>query len=407
MNSPAAGPRVRDGRTRMNRPLLSIVVPSCNRQATLLPVLATLAAETAAEIVVSDNSDVPLPEEVLRGLGAGDRLLYRHWSERLSVVDNFEHGLAMATGEYLLFIGDDDCVGPGIDAIAAWMKREDIDALVSYRSRFIASYFWPGVKSRYFGDGYQGKLFLSPSSGRAFPIDKRAALAGAADRPGTGLNDMARAYHGIVSRVLVDRVAARFGRLFGGVSPDIYSATLLTHLATKPWILDYPFVVPGASPPSTSGELTARQDTDKLDAREHIKRFGAGLRWDERVPSFYSADTVWAFSHQSALDRLGVPGLTLNFPRLYLRCALMHRRHRAETLAALRAWRGTNSLARLLLGIARGFLAEAAGQVRRVWFRFVTPPKAYADLATIGDAYLVLREQLKPWTPPASPSDAA
>jgi hypothetical protein len=389
----------------MNRPLLSIVVPSCNRQRTLLSVLATLVAETAAELVVSDNSDAPLPAEALHALGAGERLVYRHWTERLSVVDNFERGLAMATGEYLLFIGDDDCVGPGIDAIVAWMKRDGIDALVSYRSRFIASYFWPGVKSRYFGDGYEGKLFLSPSSGKAWPIDPRAALAGAADRPGTGLNDMARAYHGIVSRALVERVVARFGRLFGGVSPDIYSATLLTHLAHKPWILDYPFVVPGASPASTAGEGAARQDTDRLDAREHIQRFGAGLVWDERIPAFYSPDTVWAFSHQGALDRLGVPGLALNFPRLYLRCAVMHRRHRAETLAALRVWRRSNGLPTLVLGVLRGLVLEAVAQVRRVWFRFVTPPIATAELATIGDAYRVMQDRLGPWTAP--PSDAA
>lgn len=390
----------------MSRPLLSIVVPSCNRQTTLLSVLATLVAETAAELVVSDNSDAPLSDESLQALGAGDRLLYRHWTERLSVVDNFERGLAMATGEYLLFIGDDDCVGPGIDAIAAWMKRDGIDALVSYRSRFIASYFWPGVKSKYFGDGYQGKLFLSPFSGKAFPIDKRAALAGAANRPGTGLNDMARAYHGIVSRALVDRVAARFGQLFGGVSPDIYSASLLTHLADKPYILDYPFVVPGASASSTAGEGAARDDRDRLDAREHIKRFGANLKWDERVPSFYSPDTVWAFSHQTALDLLAVPGLGLNFPRLYLRCALMYRQHRTETRAALRVWRGTNGIATLVAGVVGGFFAEAAAQVRRVWFRFVTPPTAHADLATIGDAYAIMREQFGAWVAPAPRSDA-
>lgn len=390
----------------MSRPLLSIVVPSCNRQETLLSVLATLVSETSAQLVVSDNSDAPLRDEALRSLDAGDRLAYHHWTGKLSVVENFERGLAMATGEYLLFIGDDDCVGPGIDEIVAWMKREGIDALVSYRSRFIASYFWPGVKSRYFGDGYQGKLFLSPSSGKAMPIDTRAALREAANRPGTGLNDMARAYHGIVSRELVDRVTARFGQLFGGVSPDIYSATLLTHLARNAWILDYPFVVPGASAPSTAGEGAARQDTDKLDARDHIKRFGADLRWDERIPSFYSPETVWAFSHQSALDRLDEPGLMLNFPRLYLRCALQHRGHAAETRAALRVWRRSNGLAELGSATARAFFAEAIGQVRRVWFRFVTPPKAYGDLATIGDAHRTMRTVLSPWCAPASPRES-
>jgi len=50
--------------------------------------------------------------------------------------------------------------------------------------------------------------------------------------------------------------------------------------------------------------------------------------------------------------------------------------------------------------VVGGIFAEALAQVRRVWFRFVTPPRAYADQATIGDAYATMRAQLKPWTAP-------
>lgn len=381
----------------MKQPLLSIIIPTCNRHQYLISVLHTLLYETCAQLVVSDNSTEPLSAEILDTLTTADRLIYQHHIEKLSVVENFERALRLATGEYLIFIGDDDCVGPCIEDIARWAKDEHIDAVVSYQDRFIANYFWPGVTSKYFGDGYAGKLFLAKYTGEARPLDNHRAILNSARRPGQGLGSMARAYHGIVSRELVDRVVAQYGSLFGGVSPDIYSATLLTYEAQCAYVVDFPFVIPGASPKSTAGEGAARDDTDKLYGRDHIQRFGEGLRWDARIPAFYSPLTVWAFSQQQALDRVADPSLTLDFPRLYLRCAVQSRAHRQAVVDAVKHWLETGCVLQLVVGVVRSVGAEVFGQVRRVWYRFVTPPRSFAELATVGDAYLVLKHHVKPW----------
>ena len=383
-----------------DRPLLSVVIPSCNRHKYLLPVLRTLLTETEVELVVSDNSDLALSPGDLSTLGAGARLIYQHHTERLSVVDNFERGLQLATGEYLIFIGDDDCVGPGIENIVRWARTEGIDAVVSYRNRFIASYFWPGVKSKYFGDGYAGKMFVARHSGRARQLDTHAAIRGAAEHPGSGLCSMARAYHGIVSRKLVDRVVAKYGRLFGGVSPDIYSATLLTYEAHKAYVLDYPFIIPGASPPSTAGEGAARKDTDGLKDREHIRRFGDSLVWDARIPAFYSPITVWAYSQQAALQLVNDPSLSLNFPALYLRCLVHYWKYRQNVTAAASHWRldGGNAL-KMTVGL-RALVVECTSLVTRIWFKFVSPPEAFAGLQTIGDAYELLKSRAGAWIAP-------
>lgn len=386
----------------MKQPLLSIVIPTCNRQPYLISVLQTLLSETSAQLVVSDNSAEPLSTKILDSLKTADRVIYQHHIDKLSVVENFERAMRIASGEYLIFIGDDDCVGPGIEDIARWAKDEQIDAVVSYQNRFIANYFWPGVTSKYFGDGYAGKLFIAKHTGEATPLDSQLAILNTVRQPGQGLGSMARAYHGLVSRALIDRVVGRYGSLFGGVSPDIYSATLLTYEAQNPYVVDYPFVIPGASPKSTAGEGAARADTDKLYGRDHILRFGEGLRWDNRIPAFYSPLTVWAFSQQQALNQLTDSTLSLNFPRLYLRCAAQSPAHRREVIAAIKHWLVTGSAIHLASGVVLAAANEVLGQIRRIYYRFLTPPQPFSELKTVGDAYVVLQRHIGPWFRPKS-----
>jgi glycosyltransferase involved in cell wall biosynthesis len=367
-------------------------------------VLHTLVKNTSAEIVVSDNSDQALTAETLAGLGHKSRLIYQHHSEKLSVVDNFERGLQLATGEYLIFIGDDDCVGPEIERITAWAHDENIDAVVSYRNRFIANYFWPDVKSKYFGNGYAGKMFVMHHTGNASKLDVQGAIREAAGRPGSGLGSMARAYHGIVSRTLVNRVVDKYGQLFGGVSPDIYSATLLSYEAQNAYVLDYPFVIPGASPVSTAGEGAARQDTDNLKGREHILRFGNQLKWDTLIPAFYSPITVWAYSHHLALQIVNNSSLTLNFPSLYLRCLFYNWSYRDDIKVSLRQWKSDSFFTAFITSIPKVLVIEFMALVKRVWYKFISPPTAFSDLESIGDAYMLLEKKLPPWRRPFADS---
>ena len=61
----------------------------------------------------------------------------------------------MARGRYLMFIGDDDSIGPELRVIMSWIVANNVDATVSYTDSFLANYFWPGVVSKFFGGGYE------------------------------------------------------------------------------------------------------------------------------------------------------------------------------------------------------------------------------------------------------------
>lgn len=370
-------------------PSLSVIIPTRNRHEYLIPVVKTLVEQTNAEIIICDNSDNKLADESVDEFIHAGRVIYQHTTKKLSVVGNFKMALDMSSGDYLIFLGDDDCVGPGIEDIVQWAKNHDVEAVISYKQRFIANYFWPKIKSKYFGDGYAGKLFLRSYSGGIEKINGKSAIASVLKKPGTGLGSMVRAYHGVISRSLVQRVIEKYGHLFGGVSPDIFSATLLSYEVKKACAVDYPFVIPGASPKSTAGEGAAREDTDALHERDHIKRFGPSLRWDERIPAFYAPHTVWAYSQLKALEEINDPLYTFDFPGLYVRCAIHYPEHWGQIKIAFQKWKsagGKGAVVRIL----NSLLDEMSSQVKRIYYRFFSSPREHADITDIGEAYKVL-----------------
>jgi glycosyltransferase involved in cell wall biosynthesis len=373
--------------------LLSIIIPTHNRQQFAATTARKIVKECPdAQIVISDTSDDDtLPNLLGKEMLGLDRLVYVRQPHGIDVVSHFESARTYSKGEYVLFIGDDDCVGPEIETIARWAAQQQVDAVISYRNRFIANYYWPGVRSKFYGDQYAGKLFLHPFTSRAWPLDGVRTVQEALRDLGRGLGSMPRAYHGLVARTVIDAVVAKHGALFGGVSPDIYSAILITSEARNPWCVDFPFCLPGGSAPSTSGSGAARSDTPVLWDHPHIRPF-KGLKWDPLIPEFYSPYNVWAFSAKKAVDRLKDRRLVPNYARLYA-CGLLYGRDYGSALRdAIRAHRITFGVLRTFPAIAAELIREVAFQAKRLALRALSPragghAEAIGDLPTIAEAY--------------------
>lgn len=362
--------------------LISIVIPTHNRQ-----IYAAAAARKIVEIlpeaqvIVSDTS----PTDQLKAILPSSGVEYLRPDRPMDVVSHFEFALARASGRYIMFLGDDDCIGPGLAQIARWADRCGVDAVVSYGKQFIANYFWPGVRSRFYGDGYASRLFVHRFTGTARKIDSIAALRRGLLNLGSGLDNMPRIYHGLVSKELVDRIKDQYGTLFGGVTPDIYSAALICANARNSWQVDYPFCLPGGSPSSTAGTGAAGSDMTSLAEHPHTAAF-AGLQWDRSIPEFYSPHTVWAYSLKKAIDCIGRDDLKPNLARIYA-LSLLHNRHQRAKVLASRSATSTAWPA-----IAREMARHLGFQVGRYAAR-LTSPKAggqarrYDDLPDISAAY--------------------
>lgn len=371
-------------------PLVTIIIPTHDRQDyALVAVRKIMEVMPSAQLIVSDTSTDPRLGAMIAGLCIKG-VEYVRPDRPMDVVSHFEFALDFAQGHYVMFLGDDDCIGPGLEQVAGWADRHGVDAVLSYGAKFNAIYFWPGVRSHYYGNGYASRLFVQRFSGKARRIDPERARRDVLRDLGRGLGDMPRVYHGLVSRELIARVRDRFGSLFGGVSPDIYSATLLSELAEQVWIVDYPFCLPGGSPASTAGSGAANTDRTSLAQHPHTAAF-ADLRWDPLIPAFYAPYIVWSYSLKKAVDRLNRADLHPNFARLYALSLIKHRTQRAAIADAVAAARAQGMDAGRL-AIAREVGREAIFQGKRYGTRILAPKaggsaRRYDHLHDIGAAY--------------------
>ena len=345
------------------QPLVSVIIPTHERAKYAIPTIrAMLALQGELEVVVCDTSAEDIISAEFRDTAHLSRLKLVWPGKTLSVVDNFNTALAAATGKYLTFIGDDDFVSEQIVSVAKWAEARQIDAI---KFSFPTLYFWPDFSHKTQGDAIAGTLRTSLFNGMVTKHDAKAAALQALANFGGGVMEMPRAYAGLVSIDLVKRIQEKYGPLFGGVSPDIYSAFLISQESRKCVHIDFPVIVPGASGASTAGQSAMGKHVGALRDNAHIRPF-RDLAWDERIPEFYSVPTVWSYSLLKAVEAHGALTEQINFFRLYLKCMIFHRSFLQETLQTTNTFRQQNTFSTIFQSVIAATFLEAAWIAKKV-----------------------------------------
>jgi hypothetical protein len=354
----------------MRTPLVSVVVPTHERaHYAVSTIRSLLELSDEIEVVVSDSSENDAISPAFSGVQASARLKILRPTKKLSVVDNFNFALRSAVGRYVCFIGDDDFVSSELVTIAKWAERRCVDAI---KLTFPALYFWPDFRHRTAGGEFAGTLRISPFTSRIMPHDARQAARDALDNLGAGPLEMPRIYAGLISSHLIKKITEKHGELFGGVSPDVYSALLISMEAEQCVKIDFPVVIPGASGASTAGLSAQGRHVGGLRDNPHISAF-ENLEWDPRIPEFYSVQTVWGFSILKAAEKLGLPLSTIGFGRLYFKCMVFQKGYLAEIWRAIlscvrRESDGVSAL-QIISGAVREFFWLVGEVIRRLRLR--------------------------------------
>lgn len=384
--------------------ILSVVIPTRNRiDCAKYCVLSALKATSESEIVILDSGDddqlISILENVVGKAEDFKRIQYYKTSKSLNVVENFEAGIEYCKGTYITYLGDDDLIGPNIESICRCAEINGVDSITSYGLKFGVAYYWPGVKSKYFGDAYDSKVFVWSMSGEHHLIDVNKEMDLTKSNIGFGLAKLPRIYHGLVSRDLVNKVISKHGKLFGGVSPDIYSAVLLSLNCEKPMFIDYPVCVPGASAKSEAGSGAARTDRQGFYDSAYLSRF-KDLEWDELVPMFFSPYNVWGFSMAEAYKKSGNEMEPDFYCRLYVRCFLYCFSYRKETLLAYRRFSQKYGKVNSALMMIKSISREITHFSLRIVSKLSSPKaggkaKRYCNINNSMEAYNLLSEITK------------
>lgn len=322
----------------MSNYLLSIVIATHNRSKYAISCIESLLSVASEEIqvVVHDTSNDACELAVWAESQKNQRLLYVHWAERLSMTENHEKALKLATGEYICLIGDDDTVSSYIVEVAVFAKLHGIKMITP---KVKASYYWPDFRTKNYGAAHAGCIYLGDFdfSLEKYDLEKMLDIAKAGAFQGT--DGMPKLYHGLVSKAALDVITARNGTLLYGTSPDMSAAVSLCLEGGEYYLLDFPFTMPGGGGNSNSGRSATGKHKGGLEKDPHLTPF-KNLNWPKIIPHFFSVETVWGHAAWETLEyRKTTEGY--NLARLYALCFFNHPDFAKETY---HAWRKAVSL---------------------------------------------------------------
>ena len=317
--------------------ILSIVIPTRNRFSYVKSAIRSVLAIGSPEIelVIQDSSDGSDLEKWISSNIHDKRLVYNYTKPPLSMTDNFNNAVGLATGEYVCVIGDDDGVNPEIVAAAYWARDNSLDAVAPSLSG--ASYCWPDFCSRDYGQDHAGKLFVNKFTGEiAFPnID--AEMVKCARSAGQNKFGLPKPYFGLIRRSCFLKVKEVVGCFFQGVSPDVFGALTNANYMKRVCIIDYPLVVPGSSGGSNSGRSALGRHKGNLKDDPHMDGYDMS-QWPEGVPEFFSVQTVWAEAAVAALHAVRRNDLLakFNWELLHALCIVYHPDYLTITIRSFR-----------------------------------------------------------------------
>ena len=304
-------------------PIVSVVVPTKNRYKYLKHLISLIESfnDGRIELLVHDNSDDN--SEILDFL-SNKKLVstyYYYDTDRLSMGENAERGINKARGEYICFIGDDDAVCRNIADCAEWMKKNDIDAV---RALYL-NYSCNEDKGENKGSVYYDDIKSSYSIGDPIIELKKVLNDGVPE-----FEYMAKVYHGIVKKSVLEEVQEHGECLFPGPTPDMSGAVSISFFVKKYAMLNIPVVIPGMSRMVGGGVMGKVLTLDEVSFITDEDR----KKWPNDYPPLWATELIWPVCALNALKSVQREEYIneLNKNRMLSRLIAIHKTYFDESL---------------------------------------------------------------------------
>lgn len=277
--------------------LLSIVIATKNREFYCIETIKSILSfkSDLIQIAISDNSDTNQVQLFVDSIN-NKNIVYRYSNLGISSIDNFNYAMDLATGEYVILIGDDDSVHSKIIELVQWAKENDIQSVCS-KDTF--TFLWPGAHP----DFPNGLLKIPKIKNSYHLVDPKKELIKLLQN---GLVNyffysVPKSYHGIIKKSAMDEIKTITGNYYGALSPDIFSVVSLSLILKNHCVLNYPISIAGVCPASTTSAQIVGNHCGSLDEMPHLKNRKDKYIWDSLVPKIYSVSTTWGDSGLHAL----------------------------------------------------------------------------------------------------------
>ena len=234
----------------MAYPKLSVVIPTCDRADTLIHTLKTVVEQTYAnlEIIISDNASIDNTKSVIVEF-SDTRIRYINTAVRVGMSENWEFALSHVTGDFVMYLGDDDGLIPNACSdVAEIINNTNFEAIVWNKP----SYLWPSIIESPASISMQCNYDLCEINSKML---LKAVVAGK-----TSYGKLPMLYSGFISMRLVKSVQSKTELFFHSITPDVYSGIVLADELTS-YLFSYrPFSINGGSRHS-NGIASVTDDT--------------------------------------------------------------------------------------------------------------------------------------------------
>lgn len=306
--------------------LLSIIIPTKNRYGCLKECITELIKikSNELEIIIQDNTlnndDISHFLNELKD----SRIKYFHNQEKLSQTENSDLACKKAIGEYVCYIGDDDCVAQSIIHVVKYLKENRIDACLCN----MASYYWADCV---FDKKTSVLKFIDEKPWvERINIEQKLKefyLWGCLD-----IKFLPRVYHAIISRKVLNDIYEKCGTYFPGAVPDMSNAVSASKQVFNCVFLHLPIIISGYSYNSGAGMGARGEFVAKLDSQSTIEKYHLSNKtlsdWHKKIPRIVDGYSLWTQSTIDALNALNRKEEidNINFNALYARSILKYRK---------------------------------------------------------------------------------
>ena len=241
----------------------SIIIPTRERHQTLKYAIQSVLSlqEENLEVIVCDNASTYHTKDVVSEF-RDSRLLYARTEQRLSMTDNFERGIKLASGDYITVIGDDDLIIPSIFSDIQF-QLNTTDVVCWFRS----AYFWNDIE-------HPQRGVLTGSLSKTFTKIQSSKILSEAISKFANYQFLPSVYNSWVSKNVIRKIIEvntelGINRFFcnGVISPDVFSSLLISCFTDQFVYSTIPFSLSGISSFSNGGVTNSRDR--QLFAKEY------------------------------------------------------------------------------------------------------------------------------------------
>jgi glycosyltransferase involved in cell wall biosynthesis len=248
----------------------SVLLPTRNRLEYLKFAIASVMQQDYEnwEIIVSDNNSEDDVEGYIRSLN-DSRIKYFRTQSFVSVTENWNNALEKSTGDYVIMLGDDDCLLKSyFKSYFTLLQQNDFPDMI-YNSAL--NYVYPGVMPGT-PQGYLMKFgyasFLVDKKD-PYILNKQAAHGYVKEVMNFTLSVNFNMQHSLVSRSLIKEMQ-NYGKFYQSPYPDYYATTSLLIKAERILVVPYPMVVIGVTPKSFGYYYFNNKEDEGLDFLRNI-----------------------------------------------------------------------------------------------------------------------------------------